>query len=388
MSARIAIIGPTHPYKGGISQHTTLLAHRIAAADRSTVDLLSWSRQYPSFLYPGQQRVPNGQPEVPVWPRTSYPLSWPRPDGWWRVGRKLRRSGYDAVIVVIITPVQAPAYLTLLTALRRGTGNRPRVVALCHNVLPHEQRPGDRPLTRRVLDLADAILVHSLEQAEVARSLSGTPATVAALPPILGTATAPAAADPAADLPARRQLLFFGLVRPYKGLDILIEALPAVPDVRLTVAGEFWGGTAETEARIARLGLGDRVTLRPGYVDAADVPKLFAETDALVLPYRSATSSANVFLAYEHRVPVIATNVGDMAEQVRDGESGLLCAPADAAALAEALRRLYTPGMLAKLRAGASAIDTDALWQPYVEAVTTLLSNAQSAARKPSPGEG
>jgi glycosyltransferase involved in cell wall biosynthesis len=371
---RIAVVGPTYPYKGGIAQHTTLLCHRLAASSADEVDLLSWSAQYPSFLYPGQQRVPDGRPEVEVWPRTSYPLSWRRPDGWWRVGRRLRRGRYDAVVLVIITPVQAPAYIAVLTALRRGAGPRPRVVALCHNVLPHETRPGDRLLTRRVLSLADEVLVHSAKQAEVAGSLSGTPVTVAALPPILRGA-GPAEPPPGDVLP-RGQLLFFGLVRPYKGLDLLIDAMPDVPDVRLTVAGEFWGGTAETEARISRLGLADRITLRPGYVDAAEVPGLFAAADALVLPYRSATSSANVFLAYEHGVPVVATEVGDMAQQVRDGESGLLCPPEDPAALAGVLRRLHSePGLLANLRAGARAFDTDALWAPYVAAVLDLVGS-------------
>lgn len=374
--ARIAIVGPTHPYKGGISQHTTLLSGHLAEASGAEVDLLSWSAQYPAFLYPGQQRVPDGRPEVPVWPRTTYPLSWRRPDSWWQVGRRLRRGGYDAVVVVVITPVQAPAYIAMLTALRQGRGPRPRVIALAHNVLPHETRPGDRVLTRRLLGLADEVLVHSQKQAEVAGDLAGTPTTVAALPPILGTAGQSAAAwqgDAAGS--ARGELLFFGLVRPYKGLDLLIDALPAAPDVRLVVAGEFWGGTAETEARLARLGVADRVTLRPGYIDAAEVPALFAAADALVLPYRSATSSANVFLAYEHGVPVIATDVGNMAQQVRDGETGLLCPAGDPAALAAALRRLYAePGLLAKLRAGARAVDTVQLWAPYTATVLDLVA--------------
>ena len=95
---RIAIVGPTHPYKGGVAQHTTQLAHRLAALGHD-VTLESWLRQYPERLYPGQQRVE--VPELPVFPGTTYPLSWNRPDGWWRLGRRLRKSA-DVVVLVLV----------------------------------------------------------------------------------------------------------------------------------------------------------------------------------------------------------------------------------------------------------------------------------------------
>src|SRR5512143_1820501 len=139
---RIAVVGPTHPYKGGIAQHTTELAHRLAARGHD-VRLESWSAQYPDRLYPGRQRVT--EPELPPFPGTSYPLSWRWPAGWLRLGRRLRRE-VDAVVLVVVTPVQAPAYLGILRGLRPGRGG-PRVLALCHNVLPHERRAVDVPLT-------------------------------------------------------------------------------------------------------------------------------------------------------------------------------------------------------------------------------------------------
>jgi D-inositol-3-phosphate glycosyltransferase len=164
--ARIALIGPTHPYKGGIAQHTTALAHRLAAAGFD-VELVSWSEQYPRRLYPGEQRVADpARPESPVFPRTSYPLSWRRPDSWWRTGRRLRAAA-DIVVIVLVSPVQVPAYLVLLRAL----GRRVRVVALCHNVLPHEARRIDAPLIRSVLRRADGVLVHTTAERERAVSL-------------------------------------------------------------------------------------------------------------------------------------------------------------------------------------------------------------------------
>lgn len=360
---RVTIVGPTHPYKGGIAQHTTQLAHRLAAAGHE-VSLASWSAQYPQLLYPGEQRV--DEPELPPYPRTSYPLSWRRPDGWLRLGRRLRRDA-DAVVLVLVTPMQAPALFAIERAARGG----PRRLVLCHNVLPHERRSVDQRLVRLVLNEADAMLVHSEAERTQARSLTATAVTVCPLPPPHRFA---ASGVPVADRPVGRRLLFFGLVRWYKGLDILLRALPSVPsDVRLVVAGEFWGGTEATEKLVAELGLAHRVELRPGYVPAAEVPNLLASADALVLPYRSSTASWNGSLGHEHGIPVVTTRVGTMTQQVRDGVDGLLVEPGDVDGLAAALRRLYEPGVLQALRAGVRPPAGESQWDDYVAAVEAAL---------------
>lgn len=362
---RIAVIGPTHPYKGGIAQHTTELCHRLAAAGHE-VELVSWAEQYPDFLYPGQQRVPQDQPELPVFPRTSQELSWRRPAGWVRSGRRLGREA-DLVVPVLVTPMQAPSYAVLLTALRRSR-RRPRVVALSHNVLPHESRAVDRPLVRLLLGQVDGVLVHTAAEAAVARGLTSAAVATATLPAALPVATPVRAADEQPGKP-RRHLLFFGLVRPYKGVDVLLEALAKVPDVSLTIAGEIWGGVEALQRKVSDLGLSDRVTVRSGYVPTEDIPGLFAETDALVLPYRSGTASTNVIVAHAHGVPVVATSLPSFVERVHDGVDGLLCRPDDAGDLARALTELYAPGRLTRLRAGISDTDNDQEWVNYVAAL-------------------
>ncbi len=358
---RVVVVGPTHPYKGGIAQHTTELAHRLAAAGHD-VDLWSWSEQYPQRLYPGQQRVPNDAPELSLFPRTSYPLSWRRPDGWLRAGRRM--SAYDVVVVVVVTPVQAPAYLAMLMSLRRRT----RVVALCHNVLPHERGRADLPLTKALLRRVDALLVHSEAERDRAVALTVATVVVTPLPPLALTAVAPL---PAGDPPVARRLLFFGMIRRYKGLDVLLRALALVPGVSLTVAGEFWEDEGAIRALISELGITDRVEVRSGYVAASEVPALVRSADALALPYRSATASAHAYIAHSHGLPVVGTRVGNIPEQVRDGVDGLLVAPDDPAGLADAITRLYEPGRLDVLRAGAreaGARGGDRLWAAYVTA--------------------
>ncbi len=443
---RIALIGPAHPYKGGGARHTTELAHRLAAAGHDVV-IESWRAQYPAWLYPGQQTVEVAEGEP--YPRTRRSLSWWRPDGWLATGRRLR--GFDLVAVVLLSPVQVPAYLGILAGLSRRASPRgalrsrpprqagPATVAICHNVLPHERRPGDVALTRALLRRTGAALTHSAEQAATARVLApATRVAVARMPPHLphshaytereralppattrpGPPPGPAAAPRVESHPASHScgcltsavlatparhphqtasgqtgldrsgpgaglhLLFFGIVRPYKGLDVLLHALARGPrGLTLTVAGEFWGGVAETKALIAELGLGDRVELRPGYVAADQIADLFARADALVLPYRAATASQNGWLAHAHGVPVIATRTGSLAEHVRDGIDGLTCEPADVDDLVRALERISAPGEAARLRSGIRELDPEPHWAAYLDVLCGLAPSARPGGR-------
>lgn len=359
---KIAIVGPAHPYKGGSAQHTTELAHRLSTAGHQ-VSLQSWRAMYPRALYPGQPLV--DEPELPLFPRTNRELAWHRPDGWWRVGRRLGRE-FDAVVLAVFTSVQVPAYLVMARAARAG---RCQVVALCHNVLPHERRTFDKPLMRALLRRCHAVLVHSPEEAAVAAGLAGTPVETAALPLHLPSAQPPEAPATGPRAP-RNRLLFFGIVRPYKGLDLLLRALAdSKPEISLTVAGEIWAERDELLKLISDLQLGDRVTLTDGYVAATDVPAYFAAADALVLPYRSGTASQNALIALQFGIPVVASRAGAVAAAIQDGVNGLLCKPGDVADLTRAIGQLYQPGMLDRLRLGVRPPDTGPAWDQYIAAV-------------------
>lgn len=355
---RIAIVGPTHPYKGGIAQHTTELAHHLTAAGHD-VEVISWRTQYP-FFYPGKQFVPDDQPELPEHAGSKRVLSWKNPTGWARWGRHLRQ--FDQLIFVWWVPtIQGPVYLGMLGALGK---KRPPAAIICHNVLPHEPKPGDRQLARAVLGQCQSIIVHGASQAALARQLSSKPVHVLNLPL--------SAAKLTRDTIKKRragELLFFGFVRPYKGVDILLRALAEVPAAKLTIAGEFWGGDRAYNRLADELGLHDRVAIHNGYVAAGDLADLICAADAVVLPYKEGTASWNVSLAHAYGTPVIATTAGSLGSQVRDGIDGLLCEPNNVASLAAAIRRLCQPGMADRLRAGIPQLSTDEDWQLYVEAL-------------------
>jgi glycosyltransferase involved in cell wall biosynthesis/SAM-dependent methyltransferase len=373
---RLAVVGPSHPYKGGVAAHTTTLAHELAEAGHD-VTLVSWSHLYPSLLYPGEQAVPGGAPDVEPFPRTIRALSWARPDTWVRAGRRLREV--DAIVVVHVIPQVVPAHLALLRAAgagRSGSGGGPRAIVVAHNVLPHEPRPGDRPLMGALFSRVDSVLVHSDAQARLATELGASHIRELELPPHLP-------GGPAREhVPSTggTRLLALGMVRDYKGVDVLLEALRDVPGVSLTVSGELWG---ESGRRVKELAadpaLRDRVEVHGGYVPADRIAELLARHDVLCLTYRSATASQNVLLARAHGLPVLASAVGTFPSQVRDGVDGLLVPPGDVGALSEALRHLADPAYAAQLRSAVRPPDLSGPWAHYVGGIESLASTETDA---------
>ena len=356
---RITVVGPAYPWPGGLPLLVTDLAHRLAA-DGHVVSVQTWTRQGPARLLPTR---PLAAPEGAVFPTEPAPLSWRDPLGGWRVGRRAAARS-DLVVIVHYTTVQAPVLTAVVRSARRGA----RVVAICANAVPHERRPGDRLLLALLLRSVDAAVVHTEAERTALAALADRPVAVAALPPHL-----PDGPPRARARGTRRRLLFFGKVRRYKGVDLLLHALTGLPDVALTVAGAVYPDAADLPALVDRLGLRDRVDLLPGYLPAAEIPALFAAADALVLPYRTATASQHVALAHRHGLPVVATRVGNFPEGIDDGVDGLLCAPGDVSDLTRALRELYTPGRLETLRAAAPVPDDEQVWKTYIE---TLLAGA------------
>jgi glycosyltransferase involved in cell wall biosynthesis len=380
-SLRIAIVGPTHPYSGGIATHTTSLAHRLQDAGHD-VRVLSWKAQYPSFLRSGTTRVPEAEPEVAPFDAVTTDLAWYDPLSWIRAGLRMRRA--DVVLVTGVTPFHAVPY----AVMRLAEGGRPAGVVLAHNVLPHEHSRLDERLVRLMYRQFGRILVHSEEQAALARGIVGDGAEVdvrvTRLPladllfPGEGTGADVAGEGVAgtdgtgADGTVTDGTVtvgFFGMVRHYKGVDQLIAAAARVPGVRVVVHGEFWQPVEEYQEQVRALGVEDRVELHDGYVAMADLPAVIRGCDVVALPYRTGSSTINVALAHRFGTPVLATDAGTMALDIRDSEDGLVVPADDVDALARALERLTEPGVLAQLRAGVDPAGSERAWTAYTDTV-------------------
>ena len=351
---RWTLLGPAWPYRGGIA-HFQLATARALAARGHAVDAVTFRRQYPERLFPGTSQFEDGPPPAdrPPAPRLLDPLD---PRTWARTARRVAASGADVAVVMVWMPFFAPMVGVVARRLRkRGV----RVLAVVHNALPHERRPGDRWLTRFALTGCDGLVVLSDAVAADVAGL-GVTAPVRQVPhPVydgFGGPVATADARAALSLPPDAPVfLFFGFIRRYKGLHVLLEAWAEVarqrPDALLVVAGEFYADEAEVRQQAAALG--DSVRLDAGYLPDDQVALYFSATDAVVQPYLSATQSGVAQIAFHFGRPVITTDVGGLAETVPDGVAGLVVPPGDPAALAGALVRFVEDDLGPPLAAGA-----------------------------------
>lgn len=358
----MVLVGPTHPYTGGIAQHTTRLALELESRGRA-VRVESWRAQYPRFLYKGPVQVPDGKPEIGVPKNVVEKLAWYSPLSWWLAGR---RSAGATIGLNIPTPFHAIPYLVFLAAAGAG-----RVVAIVHNVLPHEPGPADKILMKLLLRRCNLVIVHNEQasSAAVRLGVSKENIQVVSLPsPWPAKATVRTEKQPHTNDVLR--LLFFGTIRKYKGLDILLKALARTENAVLTIAGEFWEDESSYRQQIVNAGLSERVTIRPGYAREADFSQIFGQADVLVLPYRSGTGSIVRELGFQFGLPVIATSVGSIAEGIEDDVTGLVIDPEDSEALAEAIKHAQSESTLPRWRKGVlQRSDTQRKkWDEYVTA--------------------
>ncbi len=331
LAGRVAVLGPVTPFRGGIAQHTTALV--AALREHCEVELLSFSRLYPRLLFPGDSdRDPALEGQVVEGAR--YVVDSIRPASWRRAADHLVDSGAAALVMPWWTFFLAPCIGSIARRVaRRGVP----VVFLCHNVVDHEAAWWKRWLAARVLRLGSGWVVQLREEAaELQRLVPGSQPRFHQHPTYSGFLR------PRGTLARRAQLelLFFGFIRPYKGLDVLIEAmgLLAGEDLVLTVAGEAWDDISPVRERAGELGVAERIEFLTRYLPEDEVAELFDRADVAVFPYRSATGSGAVALAQGYGRPVIVTRVGGLPEVVEDGVTGRVVPPEDPAALAGAVR--------------------------------------------------
>lgn len=305
--AALTLLGPYPPLRGGIAGHTALLADALAKRGHA-VQRISYRRLYPSLLYPGRGQTDPASAEDPAQRLVDAlnPLSWPA------AVEEITRRRPAALILPWWTPFLAPLYAYLAARLP--------VVYLIHNVLPHEPRRTDAPLARLALNRGRGFITQAAaEKQRLAALLPGCPPASAAQVcphPLPGAPNLPPreAARARLGLPADQPAaLFLGLVRPYKGLDVLVEALGLLraagrPRPYVLAAGECWGRAASAlRSRIDALGVEDCIRLEDRYIPAAELPVYLAAADFFTAPYRAASQSGAVKLAMSCGLPLICT---------------------------------------------------------------------------------
>lgn len=373
---KFAVVGPTHPFRGGIAHHTTLLVKHLS--ERHDVLFLSFLRQYPRWLFPGRSdRDPSREP---LRVECTYSLDPLNPVTWRATAQRIARFAPDGVILPWWVPFWAPAWWVMSRMVRRQT--RTRLVFLCHNVLPHETGFWHRRAAQMVLRAGDGFVVQSTGEAKRLRGLlpNGEEAIVRIIPHPSYAALAqgkPMTREEARatlDLPTDATvLLFFGLVRPYKGLDILVEALPEIRkqlDARLLAVGEWWMPKEPMLQRIAKLGFQDEVTIVDRYIPNEALSCYFRAADVAVFPYREATGSGAVQLALGFGLPVVASRVNGVTELMDETGHTTLVPPGNPTALAEGIRNaLQSQTRSTAFPSPESAADS---WRAMTDAIEEL----------------
>jgi glycosyltransferase involved in cell wall biosynthesis len=354
---RVVVIGPAHPYRGGIAHFNEMTMRGLTGRGHG-VQPITFTRQYPKVLFPGKTQFADDEAPPSDLPAAERIIDTLNPLTWWQAARRVVEQKPDAVLFQYWMPYFAPAYGVIARwARRQGI----RVLAIVHNALPHERHVGDAALSRFFLRAVDGLVVMSDAVAEELVSLRRTDAAVRQVEhPVyarFGEALPREKARAELDLPPDTPvLLFFGFVREYKGLHVLLDALPAVvgrlPNAQLVIAGEFYDDPAPYRAQIQQAGLADRVTLHDRYIPSETVPAYFSAADCVVQPYVSATQSGVAQIAFHFERPIIVTDVGGLAEVVPHEQAGFVVPPEDPDALADHIVRFFQEDWRDRLEAG------------------------------------
>ena len=379
MAKQVVILGPAHPLRGG---GMTTFNHRLCkqfAAEGYDCCIYSFSLQYPSMLFPGTSQyttepAPEGIEIYSV-------INSIYPPNWIQIGNTLKNLRPDLIVVRFWLPFMGPALGTILRRVKKN--KHTRIVAITDNVIPHEKRPGDTPFTRYFLKACDGFIAMSDKVMKDLRQFEATkPAKIVSHPLYDNFG------DPISKAEARRKLglkedekiaLFFGFIRKYKGLDLLLEAMQELKkdprNIKLMVAGEFYEDEKEYNELIGKLGIADSLIMRTQFIPDSEVKYYLCAADVVVQPYRNATQSGVTPLAYHFEVPMVVTNVGGLPSLVPHDKVGLVCEP-EPKAIAAAISEYFNKGeqyFLPALRMEKQKYS----WHTLVETIETIAAETK-----------
>lgn len=377
---KVIILGTAWPYRGGLATFNERLARQFVSEGHE-VELYTFTLQYPSFLFPGKTQYTNEPAPADLTIRRV--LNSCNPINWLRVGHAIRKAAPDMLICCYWMSFFAPAFGLVSRIARRN--ERTRCIALVHNMIPHEPNILDKLFAPYFVASQDGFValsesvVGDIEKVESQTSRVKRPKTFSPHPIYdhYGERMSKNEACKALNLPAdKNYMLFFGLVRAYKGLDLLLGAFGCVkdqlPNLQLIIAGEFYEDEDKYRAQIAQLGLADRVIIRNEFIPDGDLRKYFGAADLIVQPYKTATQSGVTQVAFHFEKPMLVTNVGGLGEIVHDHQMGYACEPT-AEAIANDMSDYFTNNRQEAYTSYLQKEKTKYTWSKMTEAFIKIL---------------
>jgi D-inositol-3-phosphate glycosyltransferase len=376
MARTVVIVGPAHPLRGG---GMATFNERMAYAFQEQgddVEIVTFSLQYPAFLFPGKSQYT--QEPAPSGLTIKVLINSVNPINWIRVGLYISRKKPDLVIFRYWLPFMGPCLGTIARVIRKN--NYSRILAITDNVVPHEKRPGDVPFTKYFLSACHGFITMSKSVLEDLKGFEPNKPAICLSHPLydnFGEVESKEDACSALGLdPNCHYILFFGFIRAYKGLDLLLKALGNdrfrhVPDLKLIVAGEFYDSSEPYLQMVKEYGLEDRLVLRTEFIPNRDVRHYFCAADLVVQPYKHATQSGVTQVAYHFEKPMVVTNVGGLAELVPDGEVGYVVEP-DPEAIGDAILDFYQIANSNIFTENIQHVKKQFLWKTFIQKVKEL----------------
>lgn len=341
---KCVIVGPAFPLRGGIAQLNESLSAEFTKQGVEN-SIYSFYLQYPSFLFPGTTQTEAADRKGPKGVNILSTISSINPISWWLTARRIAHQRPDFVVVRFWLPFMGPCLGTICKWVKAKTGVP--VIGILDNVVPHEKRIGDKFFTRYFLKHCDAFVVMSSTVLEELKFFDTQKPRKLLYHPVydhFGEKVDKQMARKHLSLPeGQKIILFFGIIRKYKGLKLLLKALSKMEnrsDVKLIIAGEFYEDRAVYTKLIDKLNLQNNVIVNAGFVDKYKVKYYFSAADIVAQPYLSATQSGVTQIAYHFDSPMLVTNVGGLPEMVPNGKVGYVCEP-KAEAIAKALTGFF-----------------------------------------------
>ena len=381
---KVIILGTAWPYRGGLATFNERLARQFVSEGHE-VEVYTFTLQYPSFLFPGKTQYTNEPAPADLTIRRV--LNSCNPINWLRVGHTIRKAAPDMLICCYWMSFFAPAFGLVSRIARRN--KHTRCIALVHNMIPHEPNILDKLFAPYFVASQDGFValsdsvVGDIEKVESQTSRVKRPKTFSPHPIYdhYGERMSKNEACKDLNLPAdKNYMLFFGLVRAYKGLDLLLDAFGRVkdqlPNLQLIIAGEFYEDEDKYRAQITKLELADRVIIRNEFIPDGDLRKYFGAADLIVQPYKTATQSGVTQVAFHFEKPMLVTNVGGLGEIVHDHQMGYACEPT-AENIAADLLDYYQNDRQQAFTAYLQKEKTKYAWSNMTRAYTNILGNVK-----------
>lgn len=369
---KIVILGPAFPLRGGIADFNEALAAGLKKEGHSVI-LFSFSYQYPGFLFPGTSQFTTGNKPADLDIRST--LNSINPVSWFSTAKKIINEKPDLVVVRFWLPFMGPALGTVAKLLRR---RKIKVIAITDNVIPHEKRAGDRVLTQYFINQCDGFIAMSRSVLADLEKFTTNRHKLFIPHPIYNIFGEPVLKDEARSflkITGDKVILFFGFIRPYKGLNLLLDAMsdPRVRDRKITlvIAGEFYEDKEPYLRKIDSENISENILLHTDFISKENVRYYFGAADLVVQPYLTATQSGITQIAYHFGRPMLVTNVGGLAEIVQDGRVGYVTEKSSVA-IADALINFFDNNRESGFSENVKADREKFTWKNFINGMMKL----------------